>query len=101
MFSTQHAMSWNSSYALWRSTFGQDRTENPSFQRYGSSANQTVGEDRGLKGCGQPIMFGFQAHDGPNDVNSGLGTMTIIAAETLQAFPEVLGWAPVAASKSG
>ena len=74
MFSTQHAMSWNSSYALWRSTFGQDRTENPSFQRYGSSANQTVGEDRGLKGCGQPIMFGFQAHDGPNDVNSGLGT---------------------------
>ena len=73
MFTTTSAMSWNSSYEVWRSTFGQDRTSpNPMFQRGGSSANQTVGQDRVGKGCVKPLMFGFQA--GGDDVNSGLGT---------------------------
>lgn len=78
MFTTANAMSWTgtgfNTYGNWRATFGQDRTFNPSFQRYGSSSNQSVGEVRGLYGCGQPLMFGFNAHDSPNDVNSGIGT---------------------------
>lgn len=74
MFTTDRAMSWNSTYALWRSTFGQDRSTNPSFHRAGSTANQDVGQDRTIKGCGQAMMFGFNARDGGNDVNSGLGT---------------------------
>lgn len=72
MFTSQHRMSWNGSYSLWRQTFGQDRTQSPMFQRGGSSANQDVGADRVVQGCGQPMMFGFQASDG-NDVNSGVG----------------------------
>lgn len=81
MFTTANAMSWSNSgsntYGNWRLTFGQDRDLNPSFQRFGSSSNQTIGEVRGSYGCGKPLMFGFQAHDGEpfyNDVNSGLGT---------------------------
>jgi len=83
MFNTTSAMSWNSSYEVWRSTFGQDRSSQPMFQRGGSSANQTVGLDRAVGGgCGLPLMFGFQADEKvlqtanglPNDVNSGLGT---------------------------
>ena len=73
MFTTQSAMSWNSSYGLWRSTFGQDRSNVPMFQRGGSSANQTIALDRAVLGCGTAMMFGFQARDGANDVNSGLG----------------------------
>jgi len=76
MFTTANAMSWDSNYSTWRATFGQDRTNDPKFERYGSSANQTVGSTRsGRNGCGQPLMFGFNAYDGAgNDVNSGLGT---------------------------
>ena len=73
MFTTQSAMSWNSSYPVWRSTFGQDRSSLPMFHRGGSGANQTVGLDRAMIGCGRPMMFGFQARDGGADVNSGLG----------------------------
>jgi hypothetical protein len=74
MFTTTSAMSWNSSYEVWRSTFGQDRTSpNPMFQRGGSSANQTIALDRAVLGCGTAMMFGFQARDGGADVNSGLG----------------------------
>jgi hypothetical protein len=74
MFTTSSAVSWNSSYQVWRSTFGQDRSSQPMFQRGGSSANQTVGLDRAVGGgCGKPLMFGFQAGGG-DDVNSGLGT---------------------------
>lgn len=74
MFSTQNSMSWDSSYSSWRSTFGQDRAGDPMFQRYGSSANQSVGQNRGLRGCGKNMMFGFNSHDNGNCVNSGLGT---------------------------
>jgi hypothetical protein len=75
MFTTQNRMSWDSSYNNWRSTFGQDRAQRPMFERYGSSSNQSIGnEGSGRIGCGQPLMFGFNSHDGPNDVNSGLGT---------------------------
>lgn len=74
MFTTQNSMTWNSSYSSWRSTFGQDRASDPCFERFGSTANQSVGQNRGRRGCGKPMMFGFNSHDGPNDVNSGLGT---------------------------
>jgi len=75
MFTTTNAMSWTGTYADWRLTFGQDRDIDPMFERNGSSSNQSVGSDRTRKGCGEPMMFGFQAHDAPdNDVNSGLGT---------------------------
>ena len=75
MFTTERAMSWNSTYQLWRKTFGQDRESGPPrFGRAGSSANQDVGKDRAIMGCGKPMMFGFNARDGANDVNSGLGT---------------------------
>lgn len=74
MFSTQNSMSWDSSYGTWRSTFGQDRAGDPCFHRFGSSANQSVGQNRGLRGCGQAMMFGFNSHDNGNCVNSGLGT---------------------------
>jgi hypothetical protein len=74
MFTTQYSMTWNSSYSSWRSTFGQDRQGDPCFQRYGSSASQSVGQNRGLRGCGKNMMFGFNSHDNGNCVNSGLGT---------------------------
>jgi hypothetical protein len=74
MFTTANAMSWDSSYSTWASTFGQDRGTDPLFERYGSAANQTVASTRGRAGCGQPLMFGFNARDNQNDVNSGLGT---------------------------
>ena len=74
MFTTSNAMSWDSSYSTWASTFGQDRGTDPLFERYGSAANQTVASTRGRAGCGQPLMFGFNARDNSNDVNSGLGT---------------------------
>jgi hypothetical protein len=75
MFTTSNAMSWNSDYNTWRSTFGQDRIYEPVFQRYGSPANQTITASRVTTGCGQPLMFGFNARGNgdPNDVNSGLG----------------------------
>jgi len=75
MFTTTSAMSWNSSYPVWRSTFGQDRSNNPMFHRGGSGANQDVGMYRDLaNACAKPMIFGFQANDGTADVNSGLGT---------------------------
>lgn len=73
MFSTSNYLSSGPTYSTWRSTFGHDRTSSPFFQRYGSGANSAYG-NRSLVGCGQPMMFGFQANDGPNDVNSGMGT---------------------------
>ena len=77
MFNTTSAMSWNSSYTeFWSPTFGHERSNNPMFQRGGSSANQDFALVRELTegGCGEPLMFGFQAMDASNDVNSGLGT---------------------------
>jgi len=75
MFSTSQYMNANTSYSTWRSVFGQDRTGQPRFDRYGSNSNNAYGNtSRGNVGCGQPLMFGFNAHDNGNDVNSGLGT---------------------------
>lgn len=54
------------SYLDWKAAFGHDRSGDPVFERAGVRS-------RALKGCGQPMMLGYQAHDGPNDVNSGLG----------------------------
>jgi len=84
MFTTANRMSWgatggSNSRSTWKSTFGQDREGTPVFERFGSTANHSIGnEGRGRRGCGQPMMFGYQASDsenpGTNDVNSGLGT---------------------------
>lgn len=54
------------SYNDWKNAFGHDRSNEPVFERAGARS-------RSLKGCGQPMMLGYQANDGPNDVNSGLG----------------------------
>lgn len=83
MFTTSNRMNWgnigSNSRAAWRSTFGHDRDGTPVFERYGSTSNHSIGnEGRGRRGCGQPMMFGYQASDSEsastNDVNSGLGT---------------------------
>ena len=82
MFTTGQRMNWSAenvnTRAQWKSTFGHDREGNPVFERYGSQSNHSLGfEGRGRIGCGQPMMFGYQASDsngGGNDTNSGLGT---------------------------
>jgi len=75
MFSTSQYMNADTSYGTWRGVFGHDRTGQPRFDRYGSNSNNAYGNtSRGNVGCGQPLMFGFNAHDNGNDVNSGLGT---------------------------
>lgn len=83
MFTTSDRMNWgnigSNSRAAWKSTFGHDREGTPVFERYGSTSNHSIGnEGRGRRGCGQPMMFGYQASDNDNastnDVNSGLGT---------------------------
>lgn len=52
-------------YNSWRSAYGQDRTGDAFFQRGGAG--------RGLRGCGRPCNFCYQAHDIGNDVSSGIG----------------------------
>jgi hypothetical protein len=77
MFTSVNFLVSGPTYASWRASFGQDRTGEPFFERNGSCSNITsaLGTCRPRKGCGQPLMFGFQAYDWwPNDVNSGLGT---------------------------
>lgn len=76
MFSSATSITSGPTWSTWRSTFGHDRGCQPVFERYGSRANTIYGSRTNYYGCGQAMMFGFQAADDgncSNDVNSGLG----------------------------
>ena len=73
MTTSQNYIYSGPTFSQWVAVFGIDRTGNPVFQRNGDSTNSSLSSPRSLQGCGQPIIFGWQANNGPDDVSSGLG----------------------------